>query len=439
VAAGQSNVQLRFTWRGTDDYFWQIDDFTLAEAWDNDLQMKFFEMEWIDADAETIMTPYFMIPKTQLAGSALGNFKTAVLNFGEYDQSDVAFNVTITKNNQEVFTSSSPKKSLYTLVTDTIMLESSYAPVEYGHFKIDYRFTQKDTENTPANNGGSAFFHVTDSVISHADNSAEEAFAYGFEAYGSGPNMGHVMSVIYPITADCEVNSISAFIAGGKADQLIDFKYKLFLIPQEGDDTTPVELMMSEAVVLDSSMLNTWVTLDLQKNGESEFLKAGNWICAAVEYNNLHEDLFSRRYENLKIGADYSFKIRDAFTWVGSGTDLGAGYGSNRNLMIRVNINENGNLIDSNDPISVLSSVGQNYPNPFTGITRIDYTLANSSDVSFIVRDLTGRIVLEKKEGFLPAGSHQIDVDGSTLEPGIYLYTLTAGSLAETKRMTISR
>jgi hypothetical protein len=439
VAAGQSNVQFRFTWRGTDDYFWQIDDFSVAEAWDNDLQMKFFEMEWIDADAETVMTPFYMIPKTQLGGGALGNFKSAVLNFGEYDQSEVSFNVNITKNNQSVFTVSSPKKNLYTLVTDTILLENSYAPAEYGHYKIEYGFGQKDTENTPANNGSSAFFNVTDSVYSHADNSAEEAFAYGFEAYGSAPNLNHIMSVIYPITADCQVNSISAYIAGGKADQLIDFKYKLFLIPQEGDDTTPIELLMTDAVTLDSAMLNTWVTMDFQKNGESELLKAGNLVCAAVEYNNLHEDLFSRRYDNLKIGADYSFKIRDAVTWVGSGTDIGAGYGANRNLMIRLNIDEHGNRIDSSDPLQVLSSVGQNYPNPFSETTRIDYKLANSSEVSLIVRDLTGRIVLESREGFMPAGSHQIHVDGSALEPGIYLYSLTAGNLSETKRMTITR
>ncbi len=439
IAAGQPNVQMRFTWRGTDDYFWQIDDFSLAEAWDNDLQMRYFEMEWVDNDNETIMTPFFMLPKAQLAGGALGNFKSAVRNFGEYDQSDAYLEVDITKNNQSVFNAKSPQKSIYTLITDTVSLASNYTPTEFGHYKVSYAFKQKEAENTPENNLGSAFFNVTDSVFSHADNSSEEPFAYGFEAYGDGPNLGHIMGTVYPIYADCEVNSISAFIAGGKADDLIDFKFKLYIVPTEGEDLTPIELLMSESVVLDSSMLGKWMTLPLSKDGESEFLKAGDRVCAAVEYNNMHTDQFSRRYDNLKIGADYSFRTRDAFTWVGSGTSIDAGYGSNRNLMIRLNINDQSNLIDGTNPAAALSSLSQNYPNPFNAATEINYTLANDSEVEIVVRDITGRIIMHKNEGFVRAGKHTVRIDGSPLEAGIYLYSLRAGNFTETRRMTVSR
>jgi hypothetical protein len=374
-----------------------------------------------------------------LAGGALGSFKSAALNFGEYDQSDVHLEVDISKNNQSVFNIKSPSKPLFTLLTDTITIENTYAPSEFGHYKVSYGFKQSETENTPENNSGQAFFNVTDSAYSHADDSAEEAFAYGFEAYGDGPNYGHIMGVVYPIAADCEVNSISAFIAGGKADGLIDFRFKLYLIPAEGDDQTPVEWLMTETVELDSAMLGKWMTLFFDKDGESEFLQAGDQIIAAVEYNNLHEDLFSRRYDNLKIGADYSFKLRDAVTWVGSGTDIGVGYGGNRNLMIRLNINDHSNQIDATDPVTNMAVLGQNYPNPFGRFTEITYELAGNSDVLFEIRDLTGRKVMEINEGPQVAGNHAVKVDASGLEAGLYFYTIRTGSYTETRRMTVAR
>ncbi len=444
LAAGQPNVQIRFTWRNTDDYFWQIDDFTLSEAWDNDLQMKLFEMEWVDADDETTMTPFFMIPKIQLADNALGNFKASVLNFGEYDQSDVLFKVDITKNNQSVFSAQSPEKNLFPLMMDTVTLTENYQPADYGHYKVTYGFNQEEEESTPQNNHGEAFFHVTDSVFSHADNTSEEAFTWGFEAYGTDgtPNLAHKVGVQYRVYQDCELNSVSAFIAGGLGDGMIDFRYMIYGIKAGSEDQTPVELGVSDALTYDSTMINKWITLPITKDGESEFVKAGDLLYVCVEYNNQHTDQFSKRYENLKIGADISFKVMDP-TSVGMGEaqtwDLGNYYLNQRNLMIRLNINEHGNPIDGIGQEMAFSALGQNYPNPFNSNSTIAYNLANGSEVTLEIRDITGRILVQKNEGYVPAGNHSIQIDGNILEPGIYMYTLRAGGFNETRRMTVSR
>ena len=440
IAAGQPDVRMRFTWRGTDDYFWQIDDFQLSEAWDNDLQIRFSQMEWNDNDEGTTVTPFYMIPKSQLAGGSLTNFKAGAINFGEYDQDDVYFDVDITKNSQSVFHKQTTKKYLPALVADTALITDSYTPVEFGHFKVMMDYKQKETEQTPQNDQSESYFNVVDSVYARADNSAEASFCWGFESYGSEPNLGFAMGSIYPIYADCEVNSITAFIAGGKADGMINFRYKLYAIPMEGDDLTPVELLGTSALDLDSAMLGTWITLAFDKDGESEFLKKGQTVYACVEYDNLHEDLISRRYDNLKIGADYSFRILDAVSVSKNSTDwYTSGFGAEKNLMIRLNLNEHTNINDGIDQQAALNSLGQNFPNPFTGSTVIDYKLAADSDVSLIIRDITGRIVLEKFEGSQPAGSHTISVDATALDSGIYFYTLRAGNFEETKRMTVSR
>jgi hypothetical protein len=303
---------------------------------------------------------------------------------------------------------------------------------------MDYK--QKEAEQTPQNDQAEAYFHITDSVYARADDSAEASFCWGFEAYGDAPNLGHMMGSIYPIFADCEVNSISAFIAGGKADGMISFLYKLFVIPSEGDDLTPIELLGTSRLDLDSTMLGTWITLSFDKDGESEFLKKGETVYACVEYDNLHEDLISRRYDNLKIGADYSFRVLDGVSVSRSGTDFAtSGFGASANLMIRLNLNEHTNIVDGIDQAAALSSLGQNFPNPFSRNTDIHYELANGSEVKIIIRDITGRVVLERNEGIQTAGRHTLTLDASGLDSGIYFYTLRAGNFTETKRMTVSK
>jgi hypothetical protein len=445
VAAGSPNVQFRFTWRNTSLYFWQIDNFQLREAWDNDLQLRFAQMEWNDGDDNTAMSPMYMIPKSQLAGGgAFTNFKGAAVNFGEYDQEEAYFSVDIVKNNQNVFHQEGPKKDIYTLIVDTTALDASYAPTEFGHYKVTYAYNQKQAEQTPENNKQEVYFHVTDSVYSNADDTSEEAFNWGIEAYGNdGETMDmHVIGTTYNIFGDCEVSSISAFIAGGKADGMIDFGVKLFYIPTEGDDLTPVDLLASSMITYDSTMIGKWITIGLDKDGESEFLKAGDKVYACIEYNNQHTDIISKRYESLKIGADYSFRLLDP-VGVARANDYSAwttgGYPGGRNLMVRLNINDHSNLIDGVDATRTSTTVGQNYPNPFSHTTDISYELAEDSEVSITVMDLTGRKLLDINSGFQTAGRHNTRIDASGLDAGIYLYTLKAGGFTETKRMTVSK
>ncbi|HBB91290.1 MAG TPA: hypothetical protein DC042_06140 [Bacteroidales bacterium] len=445
VAAGQPNVQIKLTWRLTSLYFWQVDDFKLREAWDNDLILRFAQMEWIDNDDNSLMSPIYMIPKTQLAGGGgYTNFKGAAINFGEYDQEDAYYEVDITKNSQSIWNKVTAPKDIYTLIIDTALIAETFTPVDFGHYKVTSGYKQKETDQTPENNTNEVWFNVTDSVYSHADGTAEEAFNWGIEAYGTDglPNLGHLVGVRYKIFGDCEVSSISTFIAGGIADGQIDFGFKLFLVPTEGEDLTPIEMLGTTNKVYDSTMIGTWVTMALDKDGESEFLKAGDVVYACIEYSNQHTDIISKRYNNLQIGADYSFTLLDAVS-VARGDDYAAwstgGYVGGRNIMVRLNINDHSNLIDGVDVNKTLSSLGQNYPNPFNGKTDIAFELASGNEVRMIVRDITGRIVLDKNEGFMPAGKHNLTIDGSSLEAGIYMYTLNAGAFSETKRMTVTR
>ncbi len=83
--------------------------------------------------------------------------------------------------------------------------------------------------------------------------------------------------------------------------------------------------------------------------------------------------------------------------------------------------------------------VHQNYPNPFNPITRIAIELPRQSNVTFRVYDTIGRKVAEPLTNeTLPAGSHYLNFDGSSLAGGVYIYRvqLNDGQSA-TKTMTL--
>lgn len=79
----------------------------------------------------------------------------------------------------------------------------------------------------------------------------------------------------------------------------------------------------------------------------------------------------------------------------------------------------------------------QNHPNPFNPGTRIGFTLPETGPVLLTVHDLSGRRVATLVDGALSAGTHQVTFDGSHLAAGVYLYTLQAGPLQESRKLVL--
>jgi hypothetical protein len=444
VAAGASELIIKFLWRGTDDYFWLIDDFQLAEAYDNDLQLKHFAIELDDGDENTTETFTAFWPISQLAGSLTG-FEASVYNFGEYDQYGTALEVDITRNSQNVWNAKSEEINSYVLVRDTVTIDQSYAPpAEFGHYKIRYNFASEEEEQTPQDNTREFFMNVTDSIYSRADDTPELNWSYSYERYADSTDDGmlldHFVGVKFPIYSDCEVNSVSVYITGGLADGLIDFAGSLWLDPPADAEEEPYELTTSNVLSLDSSMFNTWVTLPLEKDGESEFLVAGDMVFAGFKYWNYHQDMMTNRNYGLRIASDKSVPVNDAVSVAHSGDGWFEGeYLTKQILMIRLNLNDNSNIIDGIDRVTALNSLGQNYPNPVRNITEIEYEIANPAEVQLEIKDMTGRTVLSLNEGRKTAGKHTAGISAESLDSGIYFYTLRAGDYTETKRMTVSK
>lgn len=82
--------------------------------------------------------------------------------------------------------------------------------------------------------------------------------------------------------------------------------------------------------------------------------------------------------------------------------------------------------------------VGQNIPNPFEGTTTINYTTPVVDEVELTVFDVLGKVVHNEKV-MSQVGMNKLIFNSATHAPGIYMYTLSNGEKAYTKRMIITQ
>ncbi|MCB9014532.1 MAG: T9SS type A sorting domain-containing protein [Lentimicrobiaceae bacterium] len=86
---------------------------------------------------------------------------------------------------------------------------------------------------------------------------------------------------------------------------------------------------------------------------------------------------------------------------------------------------------------SVISTVSQNFPNPFNGITEVKVKLSVSTLLSLEVYNLVGQKVFEIPAVRASAGMHKLAVDSRNLIPGVYTYSVIAGGERQTRKMIV--
>ena len=87
-------------------------------------------------------------------------------------------------------------------------------------------------------------------------------------------------------------------------------------------------------------------------------------------------------------------------------------------------------------------SLHQNYPNPFNPVTTIHYDLSYSALVSIDIYDMNGDLVAELLKDYQNTGHHFINWNGTNnhgqlVSAGIYLYSINAAGLFQTRKMTL--
>jgi ligand-binding sensor domain-containing protein len=81
----------------------------------------------------------------------------------------------------------------------------------------------------------------------------------------------------------------------------------------------------------------------------------------------------------------------------------------------------------------------QNYPNPFTDITYIEYQLPKQVNVRLSVKDIIGNEIAVLVDKNQSEGKYKVNFSTNNLSNGIYFYTLITDDFSATKKMTVQK
>ncbi|MBU1099833.1 MAG: T9SS type A sorting domain-containing protein [Bacteroidetes bacterium] len=82
----------------------------------------------------------------------------------------------------------------------------------------------------------------------------------------------------------------------------------------------------------------------------------------------------------------------------------------------------------------------QNYPNPFNPKSKIKYIIPSGVDVTNVtlkVYDLLGSVISVLVDEHKPAGTYEVDFDGTNLSTGVYFYELKVGDYSQQRKMIL--
>lgn len=453
VGGGQSNVMIRFTWSNPfGKHYWIIDDLKLYEALPNDLHIDKVDVQWDDQIEGTEESISYMMPYSQLApGHGFHIFKSYVTNMGGNEAENLRLEVSVKHEGITVFQESKTLPYVLPGFKDSLILDGRYEPTEKGEYSISYKWTHDQEDDYPLDNEETIYCYFSDSVYNRAGDQPDYLYSYNNSRYTRDgwdlhANLEHSMGSVFPIYEDCELDGISAYITGGLADGLIDFCYTVWKADYyilTGEIIDPIRIMFTEYLELDSSMFNTWVYLPYEKDGESEFIKAGSLLWTGVQYNNWHEDEMVRKYKGLSMGATNNLPWHDTRAMCSRPYDTpyrsgrSWAFAFDRNLMMRLYLHGTGSsavpFISNGNSLTVF----QNYPNPFSDQTSISFNLGKEASVQIRIMDILGKEVLTRDLGMIPAGEHTTTINNQDLSPGIYFYTLIAGDMSQTRKMIV--
>ena len=103
------------------------------------------------------------------------------------------------------------------------------------------------------------------------------------------------------------------------------------------------------------------------------------------------------------------------------------------------------NMLNNDNINSIVTKkveLNQNYPNPFNPITLINYELTYDGLVNITIYDMMGKIVKTLVDNLQTAGYKSVQWNATNdrnkpVSAGIYLYTIQAGEIRQTKKMVL--
>ncbi len=191
----------------------------------------------------------------------------------------------------------------------------------------------------------------------------------------------------------------------------------------EYDVSTPVELVVFEAIVNDDVVTLNWETATEVNNYGFEIEAS-----TSLTTNQFMKIGFVDGHGSSNIKRIYLFVDRKPI------------FGTIRYRLKQIDTDgsfEYSKVIEIVANISSKFSLNQNYPNPFNPNTVINFVLPTTQFVNLSVYNVVGEKVAELVNSIMVAGNHTVNFNASSYTSGIYLYRISVGSYTATKKMIL--
>ncbi len=83
-------------------------------------------------------------------------------------------------------------------------------------------------------------------------------------------------------------------------------------------------------------------------------------------------------------------------------------------------------------------SINRIYPNPASSMASVAFGVKNNSTVKINVYNLIGQSVKSMDFGKVNAGTYEFPIEVSSLKPGVYMVSVTAGTSTQTQKLVVS-
>lgn len=204
----------------------------------------------------------------------------------------------------------------------------------------------------------------------------------------------------------------------------------------------PASAVLAQADLLFNNIDTTFLFFNVVPFAQPVVLSGD--FAIAVDFNDMRTKGDTAGLLSDRVGdaneLDYAFhKVGNTwfvsdFLFSASGTG-----GLNNNIAIFAVIENNFVNVDSPEFFNGMK-LGQNYPNPVTDISRIEYEIEKpASKLSLEIMDIKGQKVFEQSLYNQSAGRNHFDISATNLQAGVYYYSLICDGKRLTKKLIISK
>lgn len=405
LSATPSPIWIRFSWTtnfpgsATNPnvwitYGWYLDDVKIVTNPTNDLSVT--STYW-----GTLGLPYYQIPDEQVA--EIG-FSADVFNGGVNTQTNVTLNVNA---NNGAWTGASTPVSINSLDTAAIELTTFYTPpATPGNISITRSLSADSTDDIPANNSiANIDFAVTDFIYARDNGTPTGSTSNGSNGFEVGN--------LFDIFQDETLKAINVRLPGGANGATVgtEIFVKLYsLDPTTGDFVFESE---SAPLVLAANQLNTNLVIELEPYID---VAAGMTYLAVV--GSYSTGLRVSNAGKSDPQTSFFLDLSDN-TW----------YYTTNTPMVRMNFDP---ILNVSEQAEIAQAVV--LPNPTTSNAVLRFDLQNTSDLTLIVTDVTGKIMQYNELTQLASGAQELTLAAEDWAAGIYSIRLMSNGQSLTKK-----